>query len=76
MSELEEAGLKGLLVNHFVECGLMIKAHGLNIIENIKPTHGNCCTCQTCGQSHEECVCSHNENVRFINMLFRGGKST
>lgn len=22
-----------------------------------KPTHGNCCTCQDCGQGHDECVC-------------------
>lgn len=20
-----------------------------------KPTHGNCCTCQTCGLPHDEC---------------------
>lgn len=72
MSELEKIGLKGLLVNHFAEYGLMIKQHGLNIIEHIKPTHGNCCTCQTCGQAHEDCVCTHNENVKFINNLFAG----
>lgn len=22
-----------------------------------KPTHGNCCTCQSCGQAHDECIC-------------------
>lgn len=22
-----------------------------------KPTHGNCCTCQTCGHWHDECKC-------------------
>lgn len=22
-----------------------------------KPTHGNCCTCQTCGHPHDECLC-------------------
>jgi len=22
-----------------------------------KPTHGNCCTCQDCGQGHDECFC-------------------
>lgn len=23
-----------------------------------KPTHGNCCTCQTCGWDHDSCKCS------------------
>lgn len=23
----------------------------------MKPTHGNCCTCQTCGWPHDECKC-------------------
>ena len=32
----------------------------------IKPTHGNCCTCQKCGHGHDECVCSHNEIVDII----------
>lgn len=22
-----------------------------------KPTHGNCCTCQSCGQYHDDCNC-------------------
>jgi hypothetical protein len=22
-----------------------------------KPTHGNCCTCQSCGQYHDDCTC-------------------
>lgn len=34
---------------------------GCNIFEKIKPFHGSCCCCQTCGRMHEECVCSHNE---------------
>lgn len=25
------------------------------------PTHGTCCTCQGCGQSHEDCKCSEEE---------------
>lgn len=25
------------------------------------PTHGTCCTCQGCGQSHEDCRCSEDE---------------
>jgi len=24
-----------------------------------KPTHGNCCTCQTCGHGHDECRCDY-----------------
>ena len=36
-------------------------------VECIKPTHGNCCTCQKCGQAHDECVCTHNEWIDFLN---------
>lgn len=25
-----------------------------------RPTHGECCTCQTCGQPHDECACDEN----------------
>ncbi len=28
-----------------------------------KPTHGNCCTCQDCGQPHDECTC---DKIRYI----------
>jgi hypothetical protein len=24
----------------------------------IKPTHGTCCTCQTCGWDYENCICN------------------
>ena len=27
----------------------------------ILPTHGNCCTCQDCGQYHDECICKYFE---------------
>ena len=33
-------------------------------IPAIKPSHGNCCTCQKCGQFHDDCVCTHNELTR------------
>jgi len=23
----------------------------------IKPTHGTCCTCQTCGWDYDNCIC-------------------
>ena len=34
-----------------------------------KPTHGNCCTCQDCGYSHDECVCEDNEIITAIKKL-------
>lgn len=27
------------------------------------PTHGNCCTCQKCGESHDECRCDLDDVV-------------
>lgn len=30
-------------------------------LEHIRPGHGPCCTCQTCGYHHDDCVCEHNE---------------
>ena len=27
----------------------------------ILPTHGNCCTCQDCGQTHDKCMCQYFE---------------
>ena len=29
--------------------------------EKIRPTHGSCCTCQICGQDHDECICQYFE---------------
>lgn len=31
-----------------------------------KPTHGTCCTCQDCGQSHDDCNCTE---IEIINNL-------
>lgn len=28
-----------------------------------KPTHGTCCTCQTCGHDIEDCACGWSEDV-------------
>jgi len=28
-----------------------------------KPGHGPCCTCQTCGYHHDDCVCWLSENL-------------
>ena len=33
-------------------------------IPSIKAGHGPCCTCQTCGYGHDECVCIHNELIQ------------
>lgn len=41
------------------------------IIPPIKPGHGSCCTCQTCGRPYDECVCSHNDFVRAIEACTR-----
>ena len=39
-------------------------------ITPIKPGHGSCCTCQTCGRFHDDCVCGHNEFIdEVIEML-------
>jgi len=42
---------------------------GEDSIKKIKFTHGNCCTCQTCGQDHDECVCEHNRLLNFIKKM-------
>lgn len=32
-------------------------------IPSEKPTHGPCCTCQTCGRDHDTCICGHNDTL-------------
>jgi len=39
---------------------------GENFIENIKPIHGNCYTCQICSQNHDDCVCDLNRLSELI----------
>ncbi len=34
---------------------------GREMVAKVKPFHGSCCCCQTCGQQYDDCVCSHNE---------------
>jgi len=29
----------------------------------IKPTHGTCCTCQTCGYNYDDCICGYSINL-------------
>jgi len=33
---------------------------------NRTPTHGSCCTCQTCGYHYDDCVCSRREWIKKI----------
>lgn len=35
----------------------------------IKPIHGNCCTCQTCGMHHDDCLCGEGEKMQEIRAL-------
>lgn len=31
--------------------------------------HGSCCTCQICGHFHDDCVCTHNEILEWLDGL-------
>jgi hypothetical protein len=46
-----------------------LKSMELKRISFVKPNHGNCCYCQTCGYLHDECVCEHNEIIDFLDNL-------
>jgi len=35
-------------------------------IAPIKPGHGPCCTCQTCGQDYDDCVCETNQIIDLV----------
>ena len=37
-------------------------------VDTRRPTHGSCCTCQTCGYGHDECMCQDNALVRVAEM--------
>lgn len=34
-----------------------------------KPTHGRCCTCQTCGWDYESCQCNYTDNPEKSELL-------
>ena len=40
--------------------------------EKRKPTHGSCCTCQECGQVHDECICKYYSSS-CISCIFNNG---
>jgi len=29
--------------------------------KKITPTHGSCCTCESCGQNYDDCICQYFE---------------
>lgn len=33
--------------------------------------HGNCCTCQTCRNFHDDCTCEYNEAITTISKALR-----
>ncbi len=37
----------------------------------MKPRHGNCCTCQTCGWPHDECKCGWVEDPALVVPMMR-----
>lgn len=43
--------------------------HTTETKEFIKPTHGSCCTCQTCGYPNDECVCEDNQLIEVVRNL-------
>ena len=45
----------------------VIRGRALEI--TTKPSHGSCCTCQTCGWDYDNCVCDHNRILSAINSL-------
>ncbi len=51
------------LLLKFLEVGLLQVPC---FIQHVKPTHGNCCTCQICGHDHDNCVCDNNELLKEI----------
>lgn len=58
----EVANLRSLLVEYTDWQG-----PDVGIIKPIKPGHGPCCTCQTCGRPHDwECVCEHNDIAKAL----------
>jgi hypothetical protein len=60
-AEARVVELEGLLRE--VVCLLRTSGYlrGSGPVAPIRPRHGNCCTCQDCGQAHDECVCESNE---------------
>lgn len=34
-----------------------------SLIDKRKPTHGPCCTCQTCGYDFDTCACDFNHRI-------------
>ena len=41
-------------------------------VKRIKPTHGPCCTCQTCGYGFDDCICWENEKIEICEYVEDG----
>ena len=65
---------KEKLIEYLVQQGYLIPEYGYKKVPSRKPGHGSCCTCQTCGQHHDDCVCNHNEWIDKIEELTTGFK--
>ena len=52
---------KQKLIDYLFSENELQSKYGYNKVEPIKPTHGSCCTCQTCGRNYDDCVCDHND---------------
>jgi hypothetical protein len=56
------------LIELFWKHGPLLNTSGEKI-PYVKQGHGPCCTCQTCGHSHDECCCAHNACLDDINRV-------
>lgn len=61
--------LKRILIDRLVSEGFLRKPED---IVRITPTHGPCCTCQTCGHDYDDCACEDKWLLDIINDVFDG----
>lgn len=61
---MSRSSLCDLLVKH----GVLLNTTGEKIPHK-KPGHGPCCTCQSCGYSHDECCCVHNDCLQDLERI-------
>lgn len=59
--------IKEKLIDKLMELGQL---RSCDKMEFMRPGHGSCCTCQTCGFAYEECACGHNELLDAVNEVF------
>lgn len=61
------------LLREYGDCNLK---DGMDELPHVRPAHGPCCTCQTCGHCYDECVCTHNEIIRKLKLIMSDAKRT